>query len=77
MRRSMVAKILAVEYASPSHGQRIPSAKTWRLVRWLQAEGFTLTEIAKRIGAKTLRRHPLITAGRAARIARLFRAMQE
>jgi transcriptional regulator with XRE-family HTH domain len=77
MRRSVVEKVLALDAAIPAPGQRIPSAKAWRQIKWLLAEGFTLAEIARRIGAATIRRRPLITAARAARIARLFRAMHE
>jgi hypothetical protein len=77
IRATLAAKILAVQRPSPALGQRINSAPTWRQIKWLQTEGFTLQEIARRIGKHSLDRRSTITVRYAARIDGLFRAMQE
>jgi hypothetical protein len=74
---SLATKILAITRPVPALGRRISSARTWRQIKWLEAEGFTPRTIAERIGKKRLDRQPRITVRYAARIDALFNAMHE
>lgn len=80
MLRAMTAKrILAVTAEAGMNDAALVSAKpTWLLIRKLVSEGFTLGELAVRLGYKTRAlqlRRDRITARSAMRVARFYKQM--
>lgn len=72
IRAEGLRKILAVPPNAHADLARIPSGPTKRIIEELKEEGFTVTEIGRRIGVKDLRIGNGITALRALRIQQLY-----
>lgn len=79
IRKRTEQKILSVTPTAVSGGALVPADRALRLInRLIEVEGFTKTEIARRLGYKTpaLQIKPgWITASRAAAIERLYRRL--
>jgi hypothetical protein len=78
IRAETSAAILAIRPAL-ARGQRVNSYATRRLVRALELEGFTQTEIAQRLGlrGRRLRLHNGITVRNALRVRALWQRVSE
>lgn len=77
IRKRTEARILAVDAGARSGGSLVPAGPTWRRIERLLAEGFTKTELARRLGstAKTPSlqiRKDFVTARTAADVERLY-----
>lgn len=76
--RAMSAKrILAVDREAVADHALIPAGPTWRLVHELLEEGFTKTELARRLGSRSKTpslqlRRDVITAANASKVERLY-----
>jgi Zn ribbon nucleic-acid-binding protein len=71
-------RVLAVTADAYSEGHRIDAAKTWKQLDWLMLQGFTKTELARRLGSKgktpalqVRRRH--VNARTAQKVQRLYK----
>jgi hypothetical protein len=59
-------------------GQRVSGTRTRRLIRSLETEGFTLGDIAERLGLRTRRlqlHHKQVTVRNARKVARLYQTV--
>jgi hypothetical protein len=68
-------KILAVTTACREDGALVSATQTWRLIAWLQEEGFTKLRIARELGQKGSGLQlgkKMITVRNAARVERLY-----
>ena len=75
IRKDTETRILAVSAKAVSGGALIPAGRTWQRINHLLKEGFTKTELAKRLGHKSPNlqiRKKFITAKTAANIQRLY-----
>ena len=68
-------KLLAVTAACRNDGALVSATQTWRLIAWLQEEGFTKLRIARELGQKGRGLQlgkKMITVRNAARVERLY-----
>lgn len=71
-------RVLAVTADAYSEGHRIDAATTWKQIAWLLRQGFTQTELARRLGSKAKTpalqvRRDKVNARTAHKVARLYK----
>ena len=80
IRKRTERRILSVTAAAVSDGTLVSAKSTWAKISWLREEGFTNSEISRRIGGRGRSLQfgaQRVTARTAMRIEKLWRRMQE
>jgi cytochrome P450 len=77
LRAQSARRVLAIDRDALADGALVPAGRTWRLLRRLLAEGFTKTELARRLGSKAKTpalqfKSRFILANTAARVERFY-----
>ena len=80
-RKRTETAILAVDGGARSGGSIVPAGKTWRIIRHLLAEGYTKSELARRLGSKAKTpalqiRTDFVLASTAAKVERLYNRLE-
>lgn len=80
-RKRTETAILAVDVGARSDASIVPAGKTWTILRRLLAEGYTKTELARRLGSKakvpSLQiRTDFVLASTAAKVERLYNRLE-
>jgi hypothetical protein len=78
VRKETERRVLSVTADAYSEGHRIDAARTWKQLDWLLSQGFTKTELARRLGSKAKvpalqMRRGHVNALTAQKVARLYK----
>ena len=80
-RKRTETAILAVDSGARSGGSIVPAGRTWRILSLLLAEGYTKSDLARRLGSKAKTpalqiRTDFVLASTAAKVERLYRRLE-
>lgn len=78
VRKATLEAVLAVDAKCFSAGTLVKAGETWRRINWMLEEGFTKSQLAERLGAKTRAlqiKKGKVTGKTAVKVERLYRQL--